>query len=356
MRVAFDHQIFTIQRVGGISRYFVYLINGLKNKANAKILSGLYQNEYYQKKYNSIKFKNPPNTTNLYRYLNKASNFLDSKLFTPNILHETYYYNSIPFKGKRVTTVHDMIHELYGSDFSINDKTKILKKTSIYRANHVICVSKSTKNDLINILGIDEEKISVVHLGVDIAAFSYKIKSKIKKPFLLYVGNRNGYKNFNGFIKAFASCNKIKSEFNIIAFGGGKLSLSESQLIKKNGLLENQVIQISGGDDKLIELYQQAAAFIFPSKYEGFGLPPLEAMASNCPVISSNTSSMPEVINQAGEYFDPLNIESIRDAIKKVVFSKERTNELIKLGNENLKNFSWQKCANETLNVYNKLL
>lgn len=363
MKIVYDYKIFN-QPYGGVSRYYKTLAYELlKAGQDVKILPGLHINNYLGELPKNIikgfKLKSyPKKSAALFNGINHLFNEFEMRLDRPDLIHETYYSSLPHFKSNsiRVTTVYDMIHELYGCDFSNNDKTKIIKKAVISRVDHILCISESTKNDLINILGVDEEKISVVHLGVDVDAFRYKMKSKITKPFLLYVGNRSGYKNFNIFIKAFASCNKLKSEFNIIAFGGGQLSLSESQLIKKNGLLENQVIQISGGDDKLIELYQQATAFIYPSKYEGFGLPPLEAMASNCPVISSNTSSMPEVVNQAGEYFDPLNIESIRDAIKKVVFSEERTKELIKLGNENLKNFSWEKCANETINVYKKLL
>ena len=230
-----------------------------------------------------------------------------------------------------------------------------LKKASISRVDHIISISESTKNDLIEILGVDETKISVVHLGVDTEAFNQKFITSIKKPYLLYVGKRDGYKNFEGFLKAFSKSTKLKSELSIIAFGGGLFSTREKKLIKENNL-ENYIIQIGGDDNKLIELYQNARAFVYPSKYEGFGLPPLEAMAAGCPVISSNTSSMPEVINNAGEFFDPLDIENIKHSIEKVVFSEARTKKLIKLGTENLKNFSWSKCAKSTTEIYKKIL
>ena len=363
MKIFYDYKIFN-QPYGGVSRYFKNLAYELfKAGENVKIIAGLHINNYInelpKKMVKGEKLENyPRKSAILFNSLNHFYNEYQVKIDKPDLIHETYY-SSLPHYNSnslRVTTVYDMIHELYHSDFSINDKTKILKKASISRVNHILCISESTKNDLINILGVNEEKISVVHLGVEKDTFTKKIQSKINKPFLLYVGNRSGYKNFKGLVEAYGSCNQLKSEFNLIAFGGGKFSKMEFQFFKENGLSENQVIQISGSDEKLVELYQQARAFIYPSKHEGFGLPPLEAMASKCPVISSNTSSMPEVINQAGEYFDPLNIESIRFAIKKVVFSQERRKELIKLGSENIKKFSWQKCAEETLKVYKNLL
>ena len=111
------------------------------------------------------------------------------------------------------------------------------------------------------------------------------------------------------------------------------------------------------GDDKLLSnLYQNATAFIFPSLYEGFGIPPLEAMANKCPVISSNTSSMPEVIGDAAEYFNPNSIENLIYAIEKVVLSDIRKKELTQLGLDRIKRFSWEKCSNQTLSIYKTLL
>jgi glycosyltransferase involved in cell wall biosynthesis len=120
-------------------------------------------------------------------------------------------------------------------------------------------------------------------------------------------------------------------------------------------LNDTQDRQVSGDDKKLALLYSKAHAFIYPSLYEGFGLPPLEAMASGCPVVSSNTSSMPEVIRGSGEYFIPSSIEDMRSAIERVVYSGQRRSELISLGYENINDFSWQHCAEQTLQVYKKV-
>ena len=126
--------------------------------------------------------------------------------------------------------------------------------------------------------------------------------------------------------------------------------------MKKLGFLPDQIIQLSGDDNILAFLYKKAAAFVYPSLYEGFGLPPLEAMANNCPVISSNTSSMPEVIGDAGEYFNPQIVEEIALAIEKVVYSPIRSQELIEKGQKRLTQYSWKDCAEKTLDIYKSIV
>ena len=256
-----------------------------------------------------------------------------------------------------------MIHELFAQEFSAGDKIAQIKKIAVARADHIICISENTKKDLIQLYGIKENKISVVMLGFEqfnnqcqeIQVFPTNIKNN-NKHFLLYVGSRGGYKNFAGFIRAIASSPCLRSDFDVLAFGGGIFDKSEIKMITELGFSINQVKQISGDDQLLSHCYATARAFVYPSLYEGFGIPPLEAMARGCPVVSSCTSSMPEVIGQAGEYFNPGSITSIKDAIEKVVYSDIRVLELKALGTERLANFSWTKCAQQTRAVYSSLL
>ena len=112
---------------------------------------------------------------------------------------------------------------------------------------------------------------------------------------------------------------------------------------------------MNGNDEILASLYASAICLVFPSLYEGFGLPPLEAMAAKCPVVCSNTSSMPEVINDAGIYFNPNSLEEMRSAIESIITDEELRDNIITLGLQNIKNFSWQKCADETLDIYQKV-
>ena len=149
---------------------------------------------------------------------------------------------------------------------------------------------------------------------------------------------------------------RAELNFNLICFGGGEFTKAELTLFKELGLKENQIRQCSGDDQLLARLYTSASVFVYPSLYEGFGIPPLEAMSYKCPVVCSDSSSIPEVVGDAGEFFDPYSIESISLAIERVVESNILSNDLIRKGNDRLKLFSWDKCANETLKVYKSLI
>jgi glycosyltransferase involved in cell wall biosynthesis len=250
-----------------------------------------------------------------------------------------------------------MIHELFTDQFSRGDNTTQWKKTTFERVDHIISISHSTKRDLVELFDIDERKITVIHLGVDLTAFkkNRSVLPSFDRPFVLYVGGRDGYKNFTCFLNAFAGSVNLMNELDVIAFGGGRFNVVEKQLIKKLGFKDNQVRQVGGSDDVLATLYHRAVAFIYPSLYEGFGLPPLEAMASGCPVVSSNTSSIPEVVRESGVYFDPRNVAEMQSAIEKVVFSDSLKKDLISSGYKNIDHFSWQKCTCESLKLYRKL-
>ena len=157
------------------------------------------------------------------------------------------------------------------------------------------------------------------------------------------------------YFRSLAGSRPLREEFDLVAFGGGRFSSQEILNINEFGFKDGFVQQVGGNDEVLASLYANALCFIYPSLYEGFGLPPLEAMAGGCPVISSNSSSMPEVVNNAGLYFDPCDLDDMRNAIETVCFSSELRAKLIKAGNENVKKFSWDKCAQKTLAIYEKL-
>ena len=364
MKIAFDYQAFTMQSYGGISRYYTILADELlKQQQDVKIFAGLHRNHYVAELPDGVVKgkrinKYPPKSGRVFQWLNHAISQTQMKSWQPDIIHETYYsaLPTLKTNAVRVTSVYDMIHELFADQFSPRDKTTQWKKATFDRVDHIISISHSTKRDLVELFGIDENKITVVHLGVDLTAFQNTpaILSGFEKPCVLYVGSRGSYKNFNGLLRAFASSPRLNTEFDIVAFGGGAFNAGEQQLIKQLGFKDNQVRQIGGSDDVLSALYHQAVAFVYPSLYEGFGLPPLEAMAAGCPVVSSNTSSMPEVVGDAGEYFNPNDLEEMQSAIEKVVFSDSLQKDLIALGYKNIEHFSWQKCADETLGVYRK--
>ena len=365
MKIALDYQAFTNQIYGGISRYYKDLTASLlKRGQDVKIFAGIHINYYIQllpeKVVRGIKIYNyPPKSVRAFQWFNHGFTQLQLPRWKPDIIHETYYSQLPVLKTNavRLTTVHDMIHELYASMLSSKDITSSLKKKTVSRVDHIISISENTKRDLVKLFGIDESKISVVHHGIDSSLFQNVVGNldTSNKPYLLHVGSRDGYKNFSGLIKAVASSSLLMRDFDVITVGA-RFSTVEKNLISSLGFANNQVKRISYLTDmQLARFYSNAAAFIYPSLYEGFGLPPLEAMAAGCPVVCSNTSSMPEVVRNAGVYFNPLDIEEMRNAIERVVFSEDLKNKLVKLGYENIKNFTPSKCASKTLEVYSKL-
>lgn len=366
MRIAFDYQTFVLQSYGGISRYFARLAQGLTDfEQQVKVFAPLHRNSYLSCLPENIVSERhvsrfPSKTARLFLAYNHIQSRLKIYGWKPDLVHETYYsrFGSAPRNCPVVITVHDMIHELFPKDIPKGDNTAAIKSIAIQRSDHIICVSENTKRDLMRIYGIPANKISVVYHGFD--QFSQgkglEIETFVEsKPFLLYVGQRSGYKNFSGFLESVATSRKLMRDFNVVAFGGGGFSLNELKLINSLGFSDGQVRQKSGNDKLLGNYYSSASAFVYPSVYEGFGIPPLEAMAHNCPVVSSNTSSMPEVIGDAAEFFNPLETDDIRQSIESVVYSNEKTMLLRRLGVAQANKFSWSKCASETLKIYKSL-
>lgn len=340
-------------------------------KIKAIIFSPLYKNYYLLKKPNELKvigihsIKPPFSRINL-----RISSLINDILMNIylrfkkfDIVHETYYSN-LSYKKKNVkyvTTIHDMIHEKFPHYFKFGNIIISAKKKSIDRADHIIVVSENTKKDLLKIYNyIDEKKVTVVYPGFyDTEKINnnkiLNSKKIIKREkFILYVGLRGTYKNFNLFLKAFAK-SKLYSDYNIYCFGGEPESGAEKLEWKKIGVI-NKVQIIRGDDQTLEDLYCRASFLIFPSIYEGFGVPPLEAMYFGCPVVCSNSSSLPEVVGDAALTFNPDDIEEMTSAIEKIVSNPELRNRLVEKGKLRVKNFSWINCAKSAFNIYEKLL
>ena len=376
MRIAFDPTIFIAQKYGGISRYIVELANCLTRQRGLEIfvIAPFYINEYVKSERNFAFFGFEAATFSWvpFSFFKKIFH-LFSNLFAitvgdlalrfvgPQIIHESYYFPFAlgPKKAKRVLTIHDMIHEKYPLYFSANNKIAKFKALAAKRADHIICDSQSTKKDVIELLGVSSEKITVVHLGFSDPpqlTTEANIHGYNGRKFLLFVGLRDGYKNFSGLLEAYSQSESLRSEFEIICFGGEVFSDVELKLMVKFGISQESVKHYGGKDDRLRWFYQNASAFVYPSLYEGFGIPPLEAMANRCPVICSNSSSIPEVVGDAGEYFDPASPLDMSLAIEKVVFDVNRTADLINKGLKRIKLFSWESCAIQTLAVYENLV
>lgn len=365
MRIFFDHQTFSNQLYGGISRYFCELISGINNNDHHTAhLSLLWSNNVHLKEYNLSALPYPfPKRHRLLQKSNQLFNKVDLKMGEYDIYHATYFSDFLtdsnnirPF----VTTFYDMTYERLSHKFTELSKDTLIieqKKRIASRASHLIAISQSTKQDMIDILGISPERITVIHLGssfaFDLPNVTYS-SDTIEKPYLLYVGNRSGYKNFRLFLKAASSLIK-KHQIAIICAGGGKFDEDELTLIGSlsiAGLIKHIAI-----DDKILpNLYRKAIAFVFPSLYEGFGIPILEAFSCNCPCIVSNTSSLPEVAGDAALYINPFDRESITNALNRIITDSTLRTELIQRGQKRLPLFSWQTTVEQTLDLYKSLV
>jgi glycosyltransferase involved in cell wall biosynthesis len=367
-KIIYDYQIFAVQEYGGISRYYHEIASRIAKMPDfdVQILCPLHVNEYFEEySCNQIlrqgyKIKNIPKTYRLKQLVNQGISNLFVARFGADIIHETLHTPDKigSKKQQRVITIYDTIDERFAASRDPNRRLAKARAKAVARADRIICVSESTRKDAIELLNIDESKISTIYVAAtpDISLGKEDIKiPQLDKPYLLYVGLRGDYKNFDRLLEAYHSSQRLNRDFQLICFGGGAFS-SEEKVQITSLKLEDKVSQISGDDNKLAYLYRRATAFVYPSLYEGFGMPPLEAMAFDCPVICSNISSIPEVVGEAGEYFDPYNIDSIINAIEKVVYSDNRSNNLKQLGQNRTKVFSWDLCAKQTSEVYRSLL
>ncbi|WMP18894.1 glycosyltransferase family 4 protein [Thiothrix lacustris] len=365
MNILYDYQIFSSQRYGGISRYFCELITRIQtnNRHATKILAPRYINKYLPEYHSLIvdgKLSNQPFKS---QYLmNRWNDLLSLRhhvYSTTDVIHQTYYSKQFPRKKPKVITIHDMIPEKFPQETDRKSIISARKRYAITNANHIICVSQHTRQDLMEIYNIPSEKVSVIYHGWEYSNQQTLNTSRANppdRPYLLYVGQRDAYKNFTTLLKAYANDLYLRTNYQLICFGGRDFNHNEQKSFENYKLTSNQIIRLEGNDSLLQQLYRHASVFVYPSHYEGFGMPILEAMSHDCPVACANTSSLPEVAGQAAAFFDANDIESIQNSIHKIINNENYRNILIQAGKERLNHFSWDKCANETLDVYKQVL
>ncbi len=363
MKILYDHQIFSYQKYGGISRYFYELI---KNIGNDEAKSSTeFSNNHYLKMDKDIhckqflanyRFRGKNRLLNM---VNEVFSIVQIKNGNFEIFHPTFYntYFLKYLKGKPfVLTVHDMIDEKFPEMSTHNKIISNNKMILANKANKIIAVSKCTKKDLIDIFGIEKSKIEVVYHGNSMLLQSnVDINLNIPKKYILFVGKRGGYKNFNLFIESVSRLLLEDLDLFVVCIGGDKFKSDEIDLFEELGI-QDFVLQFNLDDNLLAQFYSKALAFVFPSKYEGFGMPILESFACNCPVICSNTSSLPEIAGDGAVFFDPYSKDSIRSAVKRVIRNNVLRTNLINKGKERLKDFSWIKTTLETKKIYENIL
>lgn len=354
-RVLYDHQAFEMQRFGGISNYFHELIRHIGMETE---LSLFLSNNYYRKDACRIFvpslpykwFKSPIKAINRWYSLRKiASDTYD--LFHPTYYHP-YFLKEI---GKKpyVLTVHDLNHELFPHLFPNAAQLCAWKKEVIGHAAHVIAISENTRRDLLRFYPLDPQRITVVYHGV--TSFNPLVnRLDLPERYLLYVGARGGYKNFDRLLLAFQQVAKRDDTLQLICVGK-PFKPREWQYVRELGIA-GQLRPMQVGEDDLGQLYRQALLFVYPSLYEGFGMPILEAYANHCPVALSHASCFPEIAGEAGAYFDPESVDSIRTTIEMLLQSEAKRTTLVTAGEERLQRYSWEKTAARTQAVYERLI
>jgi glycosyltransferase involved in cell wall biosynthesis len=250
-----------------------------------------------------------------------------------------------------------MIHELF-----LADQVKVIraKAAALVRADAVIVCSQSTRADLLKMFPHVADRTHLIPLCGPAEQPPYPVtfddqtgQPRASRPYLLYVGLRGLYKNFLLFLQAFAQVHR-QTQVQLLCYGGGEFKPDEIAEISRLGL--TACVQQVSGRAELWPLYQHAQAFVYPSRYEGFGIPLLEAMANRCPVVCSNSSAFPEVAGLAAEYFEPDNVDTMADAILRVITSPQRQSELRALGIGQLALYTRQQMARATLGVYRQLM
>ncbi len=361
MKIFFDGSIFSRQKIGGISRLGFELIKELSKKKDIEQIfyRGFYVDNYPFKKewfskYYGIK-RQDFLKGRIFNFLdNVGANYFYNANADKNLIYHSLYYR-VPKNSKGPVVVHcyDMIQELFGG----NIKTIRFKKKSFDAANLIIAISESTKKDLCRLYPINPKKVIVASPGVSEVFFDSNnfVKITPKRPYMLYVGGRNyEYKNFDILLNTFID-KKYFLQFDLVVFGGEKeLTSVQKEIIRKyNG--GTWLRQEFGNDEKLADIYAKATVFIYPSLYEGFGIPPLEAMACNCPVVASNTSSIPEAVGDAGLLFNPKDPNDLAEKIDKILHDKELSKNLIEKGKARAKQFTWSAMAEQIYQAYTKL-
>ena len=360
MRIGFDGNEANVKERVGVSTYTQNLLFHYQKMASKNLQFKIYLR--------SKPLKTVPDETKYYRYQIISGKFLWSQLFLPvklltgeknDVFFSPAHYIPRFNPSPSVVTIHDLSYYYYPKDFLKKDlfKLKNWTKYSLYKSKKIIAVSNNTKNDLIKIFGIHDEKIKVIYNGYeklsDKDSTDQRLLNKLKKhPYILNVGTLQPRKNIQTLIEAFAEFIKTNKNYRLVI--AGKKGWLYHEIFKKAKSLtvEKYIFFVDFiSNNTLKALYQNAFCLVHPSYYEGFGITLLEAMNEGCPVISSDKSSLPETGGNAALYFDPNDKNQLIKQITNLINHEDLRNTLISNGKQRIKLFSWKKCATETLEV-----
>jgi glycosyltransferase involved in cell wall biosynthesis len=364
MKLLYDHEFFGYFGYSGIGRYFTELIRCLAMQNDPSVHwflgfhRGGYQDELRVKPPHEIRGRRRLPIDRLHSWYRRwdAARFRQfAKGIQADIWHQTYYADLYPgFKGKRIVTVYDMTYEVLPALFPDSARFSREKKLAVDRADGIIAISQSTRNDLIRLWNVPPEKVSTILLASSLKP-QPSAQRPLPSPYFMFVGQRVPHKNMQAILSAWRFASTELKNHHFVCFGGGPFTRHELEAFAEAGL-SARIHQVGGDDQELARYYQFADALVYPSLYEGFGLPILEAITCGCPVIASNTSSMPEVGGNSAFYFNPRSPQSLAEQLVK----------LLTLGSGEMKalresmpihasSFSWDRCARETVDFYHKI-
>lgn len=362
MRIAFDEQILLAQSTGGISRYFSQLIANFRSEGVLGIDPVLGWTWSYNQHILDLGISRMiPGTSSLLRNESvKRSAYYSSNVVARHnsnkeaIIHHTFYHPRFlraGYKGKRVVTVYDMTPEMFPENFA-GRNPHLAKLRYVNESDLILCISKETAKDLLAIYGPIDRPIEVTYLGVS-PLFS---PSKDPLPgvpgrYVLFVGRRSNYKDYRVAVEAVAG---LRDALVLIAVGGGPFSSDELRLHDALGV-SRRVLQLDVDDGGLARLYAHALVFVYPSRYEGFGLPTLEAMASGTPAVLASASVHPEIGGNAALYFPPGDADALRDLLAELIEDASLRERHIALGVRRAAEFTWLQTAAQTAEAYSAL-
>lgn len=353
MILYYDNIIFTLQKIGGISVVWYELIKRLlKSNYTIHFLNYNNDNIFFQK----LKFKrNHVKTNNLTRQFQRYINPELKQIKNPFIFHSSYYRTCNNPHAINITTVHDFTYEYFSHGLK-----KFLhswqKRRAIMSSEYIICISEHTKKDLLKFIPkAAKKKIQVIYNGVsdDYKFLSCNENCKTNNipytKYIVFVGARDGYKNFNLATKAIA-----KSNYNLVIVGN---PLNKKEKKELDSILNPKRYYCTGrvSNQELNIIYNNAFALLYPSSYEGFGIPVLEAQKAGCPVIAYNASSIPEIIGNTPLLLQELSAKEIIRCFN-ILENETLRNNIIMNGLENAKRFTWDKMYEQICDIYNEII
>jgi glycosyltransferase involved in cell wall biosynthesis len=364
VRIAVDHQVTSLQDAGGMSRYHYELARHLRRVDDLSIdllLGG---------QSSVLPFRNLQGSgieVAAWRsrlrpgYPRYAMNAFWTAAIAPlrgryDVYHATYQRSEPAIRHRAlVATHHDATQERFPHLFRNAAAIRARKARLYARASIVICVSESAQRDLEELYGVSRERTRLVYHGVDPIPETTAFTDGDPRPYLLYVGARSAYKNFSALLSAFAAAPAAEAVRLVVA-GGGPWTSSERAEIARFGLDGRVTLLPRVSDAALAGLYRGAMLLAYPSLYEGFGLPPLEAMSAGCPVLVSRTSSLPEVCGEAAHYFDPALHGSLRAELDRLLADPALLRAKVNAGRAQAGRYTWEAAAAKTLVVYRDAL